>query len=35
MAGKERLNVGGLVWRVVMIVVALWLVYWMLRVYVL
>ena len=34
-AEKEKLSAGGVIWRVVMVVVALWLVYWMVRAYVL
>ena len=35
MAAKTSLSIGGIIWRAIMVIVALWLVYWMLRVYVL
>ena len=32
---KQRPGLGAILWRAVMVIVALWLVYWMLRAYVL
>ena len=34
-AKEQKLSMGAVVWRVVMAIVALWLVWWMLRVFVL
>jgi hypothetical protein len=35
MADKQGLSVGGILWKAVMVVVAIWLIYWMLRTFVL